>query len=137
MPTVYPPPEIEPKTMYEYVEECGGDPNDDMMYTTLTIATKHSQIDTVTEYLQYALKTALGSVHMGTAVPGHGDIRPREFMRDVGLWLVRESFAFEHHFPSFANTMRLISRSCRECVDIENGTELYHTIYTLYSSVRT
>jgi len=136
MPTIHPPPEIQPKTVYEYIEERGGDPNDDMMYEIITVATKESEINTVMDYLTYALTCTLQSIQMGSAVPGHGDIRPREFMSDVGLWLIHESFAFEHHFPEFANAMRLMSRTCRECDTVENGTELYEKVYSLYTSLR-
>jgi hypothetical protein len=130
------PPEVQIKTMYEYIEECGGHPEEDDMLRTITIATTGEEMEAVVDYIRYALKITLQALQDGTAVPGEGDVRPREYLSDVGLWLIRESFAFEEKFPQFSNSMRLLSRQLRDLESIETGTELYHEIYTIYQSFR-
>jgi hypothetical protein len=130
------PPEVKTTTMYEYIEDCGGNPEEDDLLHTITIATKKEEMDAVVDYIRHALKVTLQALQSGTTVPGEGYTRPREYLANVGMWLIQESFAFEEKFPDFCNSMRLLSRQFRDFDTIETGTDLYRVVYNIYDSFR-
>ena len=124
-------PTIEPMTVYDYLTAAGVECDDDAMYNNITIATSIDQIDAVNTHIQQSLHRVMYALDMGSDVPGT-TMQPREYLNDISMWLISESFAFETHFDEFANSMRLLSRYLREISEYDSATDLYDAISEMY-----
>jgi len=130
------PPEIQPTSMYDYTTRLGQIPDEDMMYHEVTIATSMDDVDRVEEYIVRVFGRIMHSLNIGCPVSFDGPVSVRDHLDDTALWLVRESFAFEVHFPDFANTMRLLARRCRDIAALDTGDEIYEAIEDVYNDIR-
>ena len=131
------PPEIQPTSMYDYVTRIGKVPGDDMMYHDVTISTSLDDIVRVKDYILKVFGRIIHSLDIGCPISFDGPVSVRDHLDDTASWLVRESFAFEVHFPEFANTMRVLARTFRDISTIETGDELYDAIEELYDEFKT
>ena len=130
------PPEIHPIPLYDYTKLAGGTPDEDMKYHgDVTVATSQRDVDRVDDYIVQVISRVLHSLDMGCPISFDGPVSVRDHLDDTAIWLVRESFAFEVHFPEFANTTRLLSKRLRDISALETGGEIYEHITELYDEL--